>query len=182
MIVGLGNPGEGYAKTRHNVGFRVLDALAGRDGIWKTKCLSSILQSEIAEHPVLLAKPLTYMNLSGGAVKLLLQEYRLEPGQLLIVLDDLNLPFGRIRIRSRGSAGGHNGLESVLRTLGSAEVSRVRVGIGEEDLPADKAKFVLADFPPERDREVDALILRAVSAVEAVLRDGLSQAMAVFNA
>jgi PTH1 family peptidyl-tRNA hydrolase len=115
-------------------------------------------------------------------VKLLLQEYRLETRQLLLVLDDLNLPFGRIRIRSRGSAGGHNGLESVLRTLGSAEVSRVRVGIGEEDLPADKAKFVLADFPPERDREVDELILRAVGAVKAILRDGLSQAMAVFNA
>lgn len=183
LIVGLGNPGEEYRRTRHNVGFRVVDMLAAqaRATPWKTECLSAVCSAQIAGAPALLAKPLTYMNLSGRAVGLLMAEYRLGLPDLVVILDDFNLPLGKIRIRERGSAGGHNGLESVLRALESDEFVRIRLGIGEDNMPEDKMRFVLAEFPREREEEVNHMIMRAADAVRALLAEGAARAMSVFN-
>lgn len=184
VIVGLGNPGQKYARTRHNAGFMAADALARERGVreWRRECESLVCSTEIAGTQVAIAKPLTYMNLSGHAVELLLAHYSLSPRELVVVLDDLNLPFGGIRIRERGSAGGHHGLESILRSLATDEVPRIRLGIGEENAPADKAEFVLAEFPPDRDQILDGMISRAARAVEMMIADGIEKTMSVFNA
>ena len=131
---------------------------------------------------MVLAKPLTFMNLSGRAVRLLMDAYGADLRNVLVILDDLNLPFGKIRIRERGSAAGHHGMESVLRALESEEVARVRLGIGEETVPEDKADFVLSVFPPGMDERVEEMIDRAGAAVTAIIRDGISRAMTEFNA
>jgi PTH1 family peptidyl-tRNA hydrolase len=183
IIVGLGNPGGRYARNRHNVGFMVLDALASQSaGSWSACMLSDTCRVEIGGRQALLAKPLTYMNHSGKAVQALLSELRRTPQDLLLVVDDLNLPFGRIRIRKRGSAGGHRGLDSILTLLNTDEIVRVRVGIGEEEMPEDKTDFVLSDFPPERQTELNEVILQTGNAVKSIMRDGVSKTMAIFNA
>jgi PTH1 family peptidyl-tRNA hydrolase len=183
VIIGLGNPGERHARNRHNVGFMVLDALAGESsGIWSVYMLSRACRVEISGRRVLLAEPFTYMNHSGKAVHVLLSALRRDPQDLLLVVDDLNLPFGRIRIRERGTAGGHRGLESILTILNTEEIARVRVGIGEEPMPGYKTDFVLSDFPPEKQAELDAMILKAGNAVKSVLSDGIAKTMAIFNA
>ena len=180
----MGNPGERYARTRHNAGFMVADALARERGVreWRRECESLVCSTQIAGTQVAVAKPLTYMNLSGHAVELLLTSFGLGPRQLVVVLDDLNLPFGGIRVRERGSAGGHLGLESILRMLGTDEVPRVRLGIGEENAPADKAEFVLSEFPPESEQTLDEMIARAARAAEMTITDGIEKTMSVFNA
>ena len=183
VIIGLGNPGERYAKTRHNIGFMVLDAIAREaSGKWSIDPLSKTCRVDVDGRPVLLAEPLTFMNRSGIAVQDLLSTLQLEPRDLLLIVDDLNLPFGRIRIRERGSAGGHHGLESVLTVLRTEEIVRVRMGIGEELMPEDKAEFVLSDFPPQKQAELDGMILKAGSAIKSILNDGVSKTMAIFNA
>ena len=180
----MGNPGEQYARTRHNAGFMVADALARERGAqeWRRECESLACCTQIAGTQVAIAKPLTYMNLSGHAVNLLLMRYSLSPCELVVVLDDLNLPFGGIRVRERGSSGGHLGLESILRVLGTDEVPRVRLGIGEGNTPADKAEFVLSEFRPEHERDLDHMIARAARAVEMMIADGIEKTMSVFNA
>jgi PTH1 family peptidyl-tRNA hydrolase len=183
VIVGLGNPGEHYARNRHNIGFMVLDALAREaSGAWSTSLLSRTCRVEISGFPVLLAEPLTYMNQSGKAVHILLSALHRNPQDLLLVVDDLNLPLGRIRIRERGSSGGHHGLESILAILKTDEIARVRMGIGEEQMPEDKADFVLSDFPAEKQAELNSMILRAGNAVKSILSDGVPKTMAIFNA
>jgi peptidyl-tRNA hydrolase, PTH1 family len=183
IIVGLGNPGEQYARNRHNVGFMVLDALARESGdSWSVRLLSRICGIEIGGFPVLLAEPLTYMNQSGKAVCDLLSAFQRGPQDLLVVADDLNLPFGRIRIRERGSAGGHHGLESILDVLNTDEIVRVRMGIGEEQMPEDKADFVLSDFPQQKHAELNDMILKAGNAMKSILSHGVSKTMAIFNA
>ena len=184
LIIGLGNPGVQYAATRHNVGFMVVDALAHEAGIegWSSSCRSLVSRAMIAGRETLLAKPLTYMNLSGQALSLLLSENGLPLQDTLLIVDDFNLPFGRIRLRTSGSAGGHHGLESVIRAVESEEFLRVRLGIGEEDAPLDKAQFVLSDFPPERGAELSDMIRRAADAVKMILSDGVGRAMSVINA
>ncbi len=184
LIVGLGNPGARYESTRHNVGYMVLDELAreAHTGAWSATCHSLVCTAALAAEPVLLAKPLTFMNLSGQAVRFLLDEYRLNPSALVLVLDDLDLPFGRIRIRERGSSGGHHGMESIIRMLESDEIVRVRLGIGQDDMPGEKAGFVLADFPPDRMPDLEAMIARAALAVRCIIAEGVSRAMTVFNA
>ena len=183
VIVGLGNPGERYSGNRHNVGFLVLDALAREaSGIWSADLFSTTCRAFIAGHPVLLVKPSTYMNQSGKAVQALLPTLRKGPEDLVLVVDDLNLPFGRIRVRERGSDGGHHGLESVLTMLGTEEVLRVRVGIGEEQMPEDKAAFVLSDFPPEKRTGINEMMIQTGNAVKSILCDGVSKTMAIFNA
>jgi PTH1 family peptidyl-tRNA hydrolase len=183
IIVGLGNPGGRYARNRHNIGFMVLDALARESaGSWSTYLLSDTCRIEIGGQQALLAKPLTYMNHSGKAVHVLLLALQRDPQDLVLVVDDLNLPFGRIRLRERGSAGGHRGLESILTLLNTDEIVRVRVGIGEERMPEDKTDFVLSDFPPERQAELNEMILQTGNAVKSILRDGVSKTMAIFNA
>jgi len=184
LIVGLGNPGHGYENTRHNVGFRVIDALAEEARVvsWAGKCLSLVCCARVADQEALLAKPLTFMNLSGRAVRLLLSEYGLTPADLVLALDDFSLPLGKIRIRERGSAGGHNGLESVMRALETEEFVRVRLGIGEEKMPEDKTDFVLSEFAAASEPEVKEMISKARDAVKTVLGQGLSRAMSIFNA
>jgi peptidyl-tRNA hydrolase, PTH1 family len=184
IVIGLGNVGRRYRRTRHNVGFMVVDALAagaGR-GAWSSACRASICYLRIEGQNTLLAKPLTYVNKSGEAARLLMQEHRLTPRDVLVILDDLSLPLGRMRIRQKGSAGGHRGLESICQALGSEEVPRLRLGIGEELMPEDKAEFVLSDFPPDRQEALDEMIIKACNAVKTMLRDGAPVAMAVYNA
>jgi len=184
MIAGLGNPGARYAHTRHNAGFMVVEDVARRvgAGTWNVEGPVRICRARIAGQPAVLAEPLTFMNASGAAVAWLLSRYGGTSRDLLLISDDFNLPFGRIRIRERGSAGGHNGLESVFRSLGTEEVPRLRLGVGEETLPEDKAEFVLADFPPDRMRDLEEMILKAGDAVDFILREGVSKAMSVYNA
>jgi peptidyl-tRNA hydrolase, PTH1 family len=183
VIIGLGNPGERYARTRHNAGFMVLEALAREaSGSWSAFLLSRTCRVEIGGRRVLLVEPLTYMNHSGKAVHVLLSALGRPVQDLLLVIDDLSLPLGRIRIRERGSAGGHHGLESVLNALNTDEVVRIRMGIGEEQMPQDKADFVLSDFPPEKKIELDNMIIKAGNAVKSILSDGVAKTMAIFNA
>ena len=184
LIVGLGNPGAQYTRTRHNVGFMTVDLLAREAGVdrWSSECRSLVSRADIAGRQVILAKPLTYMNLSGLALQMLLSEHALQLKDAVLIVDDFNLPFGKIRLRAGGSAGGHHGLESVIRALASEEFLRVRLGIGEENAPADKADFVLSEFPPGRETELSDMIHRACAAVKMLLSDGASKAMSAFNA
>lgn len=183
IIVGLGNPGEQYARNRHNVGFMTLEALAreASSGSWSTHILSRTCRAVITGCPVLLVQPWTYMNNSGKAVHVLLSAMHRTPEDLLLVFDDLNLPFGRIRIRERGSSGGHHGLDSILTVFNTEEIVRVRMGIGEDQMPEDKTEFVLSDFPPERQAELDEMISKAGNAVKSILNEGVSKTMALFN-
>jgi PTH1 family peptidyl-tRNA hydrolase len=183
VIIGLGNPGEQYSRNRHNVGFMALEALAREASAnWSNCLLSRACRTEISGCPVLLAEPSTYMNQSGRAVHGLLSALQRNAQDLLLIVDDLNLPLGRIRIRERGTAGGHHGLESILTILNTDEILRVRMGIGEEQMPQDKSDFVLSDFPPEKQAELDAMIIRAGNAVKSILSDGVAKTMAIFNA
>ncbi len=184
LVVGLGNPGARYAATRHNAGFMVADELArgAKAGQWTIRCRSMVCETTVEGHAVVLAKPLTYMNLSGHAVELLLAEYGCRKEELILLFDDLNLPFGRIRIRSSGSAGGHRGLESVIAVLGSDVITRIRLGIGEEEIPADKAGFVLSEFPSARETELNEMICRAAEAARVIVSEGVDKAMSVYNA
>ena len=183
IIIGLGNPGEQYARNRHNVGFMVLDTLARESsGIWTAFSLSRTCRIKINGCPVLLMEPLIYMNHSGKSVHALLSTLQRDPQDLLLVVDDLNLPLGRIRIRERGTAGGHHGLESIMAVLNTDEILRIRMGIGEEHMPKDKSEFVLSDFPPEKNAELDDMILKTGNAVKSILQDGVARTMAIFNA
>ncbi len=183
VIIGLGNPGGQYARNRHNVGFMVLEALAREaSGKWSPYLLSRACRIELNGSQVLLAEPLTFMNHSGKAVDALLSALRRTPQDLLLIVDDLNLPLGRIRIRERGSAGGHHGLESILTTLNTDEIARIRMGIGEEQMTEDKADFVLSDFPPGKRAELEDMIIKAGNAAKSILSDGVAKTMAIFNA
>src|SRR2546422_7092440 len=174
LIVGLGNPGEEYEGSRHNLGFMLIDKLAGAEGIdvARRECQSLVGRGEIEVHAVKLVKPQTYMNLSGQAVACLAARHRLaKPGENLIVIsDDLALPFGKIRIRARGSAGGHNGLKSIIAALGSNEFTRLRIGIQPEHPIVDSKRFVLDLFPRTARPEVEKILERSVEAVRAILR------------
>lgn len=184
LVVGLGNPGPEYEGTRHNVGFRVVDAVAAssRAGRWRKACDSLVVQAEIGGVPVLLAKPLTWMNRSGAAARALLEHWGAGTERLLVVLDDLNLPLGALRLRPRGSSGGQLGLESILSSCGTSEIARLRLGIGEEGMPEDRTRWVLARFPADRKAAVEEMVERAREAVEAVASSGVARAMSRYNA
>ena len=185
MIVGLGNPGTEYEWSRHNLGFMLIDKLAGDAGIDvnRRECQSLVGRGEIEGSPVKLVKPQTYMNLSGEAVACLVAKHKLaEPGENLIVIsDDLALPFGKIRIRARGSAGGHNGLKSIIKALGTNEFTRLRIGIQPEHPIGDSKRFVLDSFPRGSRLEVQKILERSVEALGAILRDGVLKAMTEYN-
>jgi PTH1 family peptidyl-tRNA hydrolase len=183
IVLGLGNPGASYARNRHNVGFMVLDLLARESGArWSERGVARTCRTEIGGRPVLLAEPLTYMNRSGRAARMLLEALGLGPGDLIVVLDDLSLPLGRLRVRARGSAGGHHGLESVLELAGTDDIVRVRLGIAEERMPEDKAGFVLSDFSAGQAAELEEMIGKAGNAVRSIVSEGVARTMALYNA
>ncbi|MGH9872543.1 MAG: aminoacyl-tRNA hydrolase [Pyrinomonadaceae bacterium] len=185
MIVGLGNPGKEYEWTRHNLGFMVIDKLAGDCGVdVKTReCQSRTGRGAIEGRAVKLVKPQTYMNLSGEAVSCLIAKHKLtEPGgNLIVVSDDLALPFGKIRIRARGSAGGHNGLKSIIETLATDEFTRLRIGIQPEHPISDSKRFVLDSFPGAQRPAVEEILERSVEAIHSILQDGVLKAMTEYN-
>lgn len=187
LIAGLGNPGEQYEWTRHNCGFMVIDRLAQRAGrkVKRKECQALTLHLRIGQAEVLLAKPQTFMNLSGIAVAGLVTRYALRPSDVFAVTDDLALPFGKLRIRRGGSAGGHNGLKSMIGVLGTPEFARLRLGIqldqGPEQKISDSAAFVLAEFPRRDREELNDMIDRAADAIEDCLTLGIAEAMAKHN-
>lgn len=183
LVVGLGNPGPEYADTRHNVGFVVVDRLARRHGIEVQRVVRRALfgSGRFGEVPVGLAKPITYMNLSGESVEPLRQMHGLEPGRVIVVTDDLELPVGRIRVRPRGSAGGHNGLKSLIHSLGTEEFPRVRVGVGRPPAGVATVDYVLGRFDRAEETLVEAALDRAAEAVEGIVAEGIEAAMNRFN-
>ena len=185
LVVGLGNPGADYEWSRHNLGFMLIDKLASEAGIEckRRECQALVGRGELEGETVKLVKPQTFMNLSGSAVSCLVVKHKLpEPGRHLIVIsDDLALPFGRIRIRERGSAGGHNGLKSIIASLGTNEFIRLRLGIQPEHPLADTKGFVLNSFPRSSRAAVEQMIERGVAALRCILRDGVLKAMSEYN-
>lgn len=182
LIVGLGNPGSRYANTRHNVGFMVLDRLAqrARTTIARRQCSALVATTEVGGERVCLAKPQTYMNLSGEAVACLLRFYKASPRDLLVVYDDRDLPLGKIRLRERGGAGSHRGMESIIAALGTDDFPRLRVGIGRPP-GVDAVAHVLGSFSAEERPIAEDALSRAVEAIEVALREGLPAAMNRFN-
>lgn len=182
LIVGLGNPGEEYAKTRHNMGFRVVDELAHRWGLrfQRGKWRSLVAAGSAHGQSIVLLKPQTYMNDSGQAVGGAVAFYKLAPGDLLVVYDEIDLPLGRLRLREQGSHGGHNGVRSIIQHLHTQEFPRLRVGVGRPQR-GDAADHVLSTFRKHEQPIADELVQRAADAVEVVLKDGLVAAMNRFN-
>ena len=182
LIVGLGNPGPEYARTRHNAGFLCVEELARRGGLkWERPRLKAAqARGKLAGRDVVLAKPQTYMNLSGTSVAQLVKWYKTPLSDLLIVYDELDLPFGQLRLRAGGSAGGHNGLTSVLQQLRTSEVPRLRIGVGRPEWGEPKG-YLLSRFTKEQTERLPALIDRAADAAELWLREGLIAAMNRYN-
>jgi len=183
LVVGLGNPGDHYRRTRHNVGFMVVDVLAARagGGRWRAEADAAVAEAELAGERVLLVKPQSFMNRSGVAVERLQLREGGSPQDIVVVLDDVALELGTVRVRERGTHGGHNGLRSLIDVLGSEEIPRVRVGIRKGDLLEDLAEYVLSPFPEEDVLAVQDVVGWAADAVECVLREGCTAAMNRFN-
>jgi PTH1 family peptidyl-tRNA hydrolase len=183
FVVGLGNPGKKYQPTRHNLGFLVIDQVAARQGIKVQKEICGVLTGlwDQAGETILLAKPQAYMNRSGIAVGELLRYFQGTPDDLVLIYDDVDLPFGRIRIRTRGSAGGHRGLVSVIDNLAGASFPRIRIGIGRPPDGVETADYVLQPFDADQAAELEGLIRKAADAVMALLNDGAEVAMREFN-
>ena len=184
LVVGLGNPGEKYEYTRHNAGFLTIDRLAEEKGIpvqrLKHRALTNV--TELGGNQVLLMKPVTYMNLSGEAVGDAARFYRIPPERVLVISDDVSLPLGKLRIRKSGSAGGHNGLKSIIQHLGTEGFPRLKIGVGEKPHPEyDMADWVLSKFTGEDKAVMDEAVRRAADAVECYLREGPDKAMSRFN-
>ncbi|MGI6575803.1 MAG: aminoacyl-tRNA hydrolase [bacterium] len=183
MIAGLGNPGAGYAFTRHNLGFRVLDLLGKNGRVPLNRYIYQAMwgRGNLWGQEVILAKPLTYMNRSGQAVALLLRYFGIGTADLLVICDDVNLPLGKIRLRPRGSAGGHNGVASIIDHLGTEDFPRLRLGIGSPPDNITMPDYVLAQFPAGEKEEVALMLHKAGYAVELFLQVGLTAAMNKVN-
>ena len=183
LIVGLGNPGASYERTRHNLGFMLVDLLAreAQTQIKRDECRSLIGRAEIENRLVELAKPQTFMNLSGEAVSCLLQKPDRSIEKLIVISDDLALPFGRMRLRPTGSHGGHNGLRSMIDCLRTNDFIRLRIGIMPEHPVSNTKNFVLENFSKGEAGEVEKILDTSARAVESVIRDGIDAAMAKFN-
>ena len=185
LIVGLGNPGSEYAATRHNLGFMLIDKLAAEAQVTvaRRECSALVGRAQIENVVVKLAKPQTYMNLSGQTVGCLIAKHPAEPrgSQLIVINDDLALPLGTIRIRERGSAGGHNGLKSIIAALGTNDFVRLRIGIQPEHPISDTKKFVLDSFTRTERVVVKEVLDRSAEAIRTILRDGVLKAMSEFN-
>src|ERR687889_756014 len=185
LIVGLGNPGERYEWTRHNLGFMLVDRLAREAGreVKRSECRALVGRAEVEGRAVELVKPQTYMNLSGESVACLAKKRAgFEPAvDLLVISDDIALPFGSMRLRARGSSGGQKGLKSIISALGTDEFPRLRVGIRPEHPVGDTAAYVLERFPRAQHAEVEKVLERCAEALRAVIRDGIEKAMSQFN-
>lgn len=183
LLVGLGNPGTEYERTRHNLGFMLIDKLAAAaDGtVKRAECRSLIGHVMVADQRLLLAKPQTFMNLSGEAVSCLTKKHDLNADSLIVVSDDLALPFGTIRLRERGGAGGHNGLKSIIGALGTNEFVRLRIGIQPEHPLSDAKRFVLDEFTRTERESLPQILDRAAEALRSLLRDGMAKAMSLHN-
>ncbi|HLH37527.1 MAG TPA: aminoacyl-tRNA hydrolase [Bryobacteraceae bacterium] len=182
LIVGLGNPGEQYANTPHNLGFMVIDRLAGSHAIRvsRKENMALVGLGTIGEKQVALAKPQTFMNLSGPSVRGLLERYELQPDRLIVVYDELDLAWGTMKIKPKGSAAGHKGAQSVIGALGTSNFTRVRLGI-HPDHPVNGEEFVLRPFAKSRMREVEEVVGRGCAAVESIIAEGVEKSMTVFN-
>ena len=184
LIVGLGNPGPRYRGTAHNVGFDVVDEVARRREVRFEAAPAEALMARVRDGEgggALLVKPLTFMNVSGEAVGALQRYYRIELENILVVVDDVALPAGRLRARAKGSAGGHNGLKSIIASLGTMQFARLRIGVGRGDQRRDLADHVLAKFAPDERAVVEDSVARAADACEVFVADGVQPAMNRFN-
>ena len=184
LIAGLGNPGREYAATRHNIGFMVVDRLAHKLGlaVEKKKFKALYGQGQIGPEKVLLAKPQTYMNLSGEAVSALLRWHKLTPADLIVVFDDMDLPPGKLRIRQEGGAGGHKGMESIIWSLGSEGFTRLRIGVGKPGIPGfDGAGYVLGRLTGDDVKIFEEAVALAAEAVQCIVSQGLERAMNEYN-
>jgi PTH1 family peptidyl-tRNA hydrolase len=184
LIIGLGNPGIEYQFTPHNLGFLAIDRIAGnlRVDVRSRHCRALTARAEIAGQPAILAKPETFMNLSGLSVRELVAEYQVDvTSDLIVIYDELDFPLGTIRIKQRGSSAGHNGMESILGALGTDEFLRIRLGIAPERKISDTIKFVLTPFRKAQLKVVDEVLDSAADAVEMILKDGPDAAMNRFN-
>ncbi len=184
LLVGLGNPGAQYRGTRHNIGFMVVDELAARHRVAFDTSPAEALTARVRTlaDGVLLAKPLTFMNLSGHAVAGLVRFYKIAPADVLVIYDEIALPLGRLRVRARGSHGGHNGLRSIIEQLGTRDIPRLRIGVGRGDPRRDLAAHVLAKFDRDERGAVEAAVTRAADAAEQFATDGIEWVMNRFNA
>ena len=181
MVVGLGNPGRRYSRTRHNIGFMVADELLKRSraGDDRIQDLALVAPARLGELEILIVRPQTMMNASGAAVAGAMRRRGIEPFQIVVVYDDADLPFGRMRLRSGGSPAGHRGMESIVSALGTREIPRVRLGIGKD--VGDLAERVLRPFTRAEAPIVETMVLEAADAVETVARDGITEAMNKYN-
>ncbi len=183
LVVGLGNPGPEYSGNRHNVGFGIVDALAARmGGRFKShKARADVIEGRLAGQRVVLAKPRSYMNESGGPVSALRDFFKVPLDRLVVVHDELDLPYAGLRLKLGGGDNGHNGLKSLRRSLGSGDFNRVRFGIGRPPGRMDAAAFVLRDFSAAERKELDVLVEQAADAIEALVIDGMEKAQNTFN-
>jgi PTH1 family peptidyl-tRNA hydrolase len=187
LVVGLGNPGERYRRTRHNVGFLAVDELAARaHAVPRVDGDAWLAEAQLGGQAALLVKPLSFMNRSGLPLSRLLAQLGESPAALVVAVDDVALELGTVRVRPRGSDGGHNGLLSIVEALGTQDFERVRVGVrggglSLEDLPADLAGYVLSEFPEAEGALVEAAVAMAADAVECLVREGVAVAMNAFN-
>jgi PTH1 family peptidyl-tRNA hydrolase len=181
VIVGLGNPGREYAETRHNVGFRVADVIGERLNLqWRTDG-DAVVAKSFGGVPFFVLKPQTFMNLSGYAVSRFVRYHQIEPHDMFVVVDEVDLPLGKIRVRPKGSAGTHNGLKSVVDQLGTIDFPRMRLGVGRGDRRRDLADYVLATFDPPELPEVDRLVTRAADAAQMFIVEGIDKVMNSYN-
>ncbi|MCQ2080803.1 MAG: aminoacyl-tRNA hydrolase [Lachnospiraceae bacterium] len=184
IVVGLGNPTKQYENTRHNIGFMTIDEMADRYGISVTSIQhkARIGKGIINGHKVILAEPLTYMNLSGESVRALADYFKVDySSEVIIISDDIELPPGYIRVRPKGSAGGHNGLKNIIQHLGTEEFIRVRVGVGEKPKKMDLAEYVLGHFPPNEMEDIKSGISQTIDAINLIMDEKISDAMNQFN-
>ena len=183
LIVGLGNVGRDYEATPHNLGFWAIDALAGRAGIRVTRPESQALVGlgKLAGQDVALAKPQTMMNLSGGSVRALLERYEASPADLIVLIDEVDLPWGMLRVRDRGRNSSHNGMQSVIGALGTDAFIRVRLGCGPEKLWGDRKEYVLREMSREERKIAEEMAAEAADAVELIVTEGVDKAMSRFN-
>jgi len=182
LIVGLGNPGNKYVRTRHNIGFRVVNELVGNSAIWKEKDKSLVAEWNSESHSIVVMKPLTYMNLTGEPVQKLLSFRKFSVDQVLVVHDDLDIPFSNVRFKKGGGEAGHNGLKSISTVLGSKEYYRVRVGIGRPLHPSfEIADWVLSAFSNDEEAALPEVLAHTVAGIRLLLRDGLRRAQNEFN-